>query len=71
MDMSQRQATFGELELQVHELLTQVGSGITTIFREYKTRLGEEVNKNQQLMADIAKLKVQQTKEPEPKEKHK
>ena len=69
--MSQRQATFGDLELQWHEMITRLGALGTTLFNEYKNKLTELTNQNQQLMADLAKLKVSQTKEPEPKEKKK
>jgi len=65
--VSQRQATFGDLELQYHETKTQLDSIMATILREYKNRVNELTNQNQQLMADLAKLKVQQSKEPEPK----
>ena len=65
--MSQRQATFGDLEIQYHELKTAVDGAMATILREYKNKLAELTNQNQQLMADLAKLKVQQSKEPEPK----
>ena len=65
--MSQRQATFGDLELQILEDVTRLGGNLTTYFRECKNRMAELTNQNQQLMADMAKLKVQQSKEPEPK----
>jgi len=67
--VSQRQITFGDLELQYHELKTQLDGVMATILREYKNRLNELTNQNQQLMADLAKLKVQHTKELDPKEK--
>ena len=59
--------TFGDLQLQILEMHTQLGSAITTYFRESNNRVEELTNQNQQLMADLAKLKVQQSKEPEPK----
>ena len=65
--MSQRQATFGDLELQILETLTQLGGALTTYFRESKNRMQEITNQNQQLMADLAKEKVKNSKEPEPK----
>ena len=65
--MSQRQATFGDLELQILEALTMVGGNLTTIFREYRNKVSELTNQNQQLMADLAKEKVRNSKEPEPK----
>ena len=65
--MSQRQATFGDLELQWHELLTRLGALGTSLFTEYKNKLSELTNQNQQLMADLAKEKVRNSKEPEPK----
>jgi len=67
MSVSQRKMTFGEFELKIHEELTQVGGDITAIFREYKNRVGELTSQNQQLMADLAREKVKNSKEPEPK----
>ncbi len=67
--MSQRQATFGDLKLNHHELLAALAGSAATIFRQYDNKLTELTNQNQQLMADLAKLKVQQTKEPKEKKK--
>jgi len=71
MDMSQRRATFGEMELRIHEELTQVGGDITMIFREYKNKVAELTSQLQQVTADLAREKVKNSKEPEPKEKKK
>jgi len=65
--MSQRQATFGDLELQYHELKTAVDGVMASIIREYKKKLSELTSQNQQLMADLGKEKVKNSKEPEPK----
>lgn len=69
--MSQRQVSFGDLELQYHEIKTQLDAITSTIFREYKNKVRELTNQNQQLMADLAKEKVRNSKELEPKEKKK
>ena len=50
---------------------TMVDGLMATIIKEYKNKLAELTNQNQQLMADLAKQKVAQSKEPEPKEKKK
>ena len=52
-------------------MVTQLGGALTNYFRESKNRMAELTNQVQQISADLAKLKVQQTKEPEPKEKKK
>jgi len=61
--VSQRQATFGDLELNMHELKTAYDGCVATIIKEYKNKLAQLTNQNQQLMADLAKQKVAQTKD--------
>jgi len=55
--------TFGDLELQYHELKIAVDGAMASIIREYKKKVQDLTNQNQQLMADMAKFKVQQTKD--------
>ena len=69
--MSQRQTTFGDLELQYHELKTMLDGIMATIIKEYKNKLAEVTSQLQQTTADLAREKVKNSKEPEPKEKHK
>jgi len=60
--VSQRQVTFGDLELNMYELGIAYDGSIVRIIKEYKNKLEQLTNENQQLMRDLAKMKVDQTK---------
>ena len=66
--MSQRQPTISEVKIQYYEGRASSENLVKMIFNSYENQIVELANKNQQLEADLVKLKVQQSKEPEPKE---
>ena len=65
--MSQQKQTIGDLELNSYELKTQADAANAIVIRQLKNMVIDLQNKLQQTTADLAREKVKNSKEPEPK----
>ena len=65
--MSQQRQTIGDLELNSYELKTQSDAATANVIRNLKNMVIDLQNKLQQVTADLAREKVKNSKEPEPK----
>jgi len=63
----QRGQTITDVELQYHDSKTNTDALVVTLLREYKNRLGQQVQQNQALTLEVQQLKDKY----EPKEKKK
>ena len=65
--MSQQGRTIGDLELNAYELKTQADAANAIVIRQLKNMVLDLQNKLQQVTADLAREKVKNSKEPEPR----
>ena len=65
--MSQQGRTIGDLELNSYELKAVSDAATANVIRQLKNMVVDLQNKLQQVTADLAREKVKNSKEPEPK----